>query len=266
MEKLTDGHRITRLFEGSHDHILSIYFTAGYPKVSDTIPVIRELSLAGVDLIEVGMPYSDPVADGPTIQASNMSALKNGMSVPLLMEQLKGLRELTDMPVILMGYTNPILQYGMEKFCQHCSARGIDGLIIPDLPMQEYLDHYQPLFQENGLHNIFLITPQTSDERIRWIDDHSESFIYAVSDASITGSVKDISGKQEAYFQRLNNMKLKHPFLIGFGIYDHQTFLQACRYAPGAIIGSAFIKALQGTADIGQSVPEFVQSIKTSKS
>lgn len=265
MEELEKVHRIKRLFSQERDKILSVYFTAGYPQLDDTMAIVRNLSKAGADMIEIGMPYSDPVADGPTIQQSNQQALENGMSVKLLMEQLKPLREYTDIPVILMGYANPVIQYGVEQFCKDCADRGIDGLIIPDLPMQEYLDHYHNLFQQYGLHNVFLITPQTSEERIRWIDSHSDSFIYAVADASITGSVKDISNQQQSYFKKLQDMKLIHPFLIGFGIYNHETFNLASEFASGAIIGSAFIKVLRGVSDLESVVNQFVQSIKNNQ-
>lgn len=263
MEDLQQINRINHLFENAKGPVLSIYFTAGYPKTHDTMPLIKYLTEAGADLIEIGMPYSDPVADGPTIQASNQKALENGMSINLLMDQIRALRDHTNIPVILMGYINPVLQYGIEAFCKDCSDRGIDGLIIPDLPMQEYLDNYQDVFNQYGLQNIFLITPQTTEDRIRWIDDHSEGFIYAVSDASITGAIKDISSRQQEYFERLNKLNLKHPFLIGFGIYNNETFRQACEFAPGAIIGSAFIKTLEGTSELQNAVNHFVQSIKS---
>jgi tryptophan synthase alpha chain len=202
------------------------------------------------------------VADGPTIQISNQQALNNGMTVEILMQQLETMRDHLQIPVILMGYINPILQYGMEEFCEHCQQRGVDGLIIPDLPMQEYLDHYQHIFNQCGLHNIFLITPQTSDERIHWIDHQSTSFIYAVSDASITGAKSGISDQQQHYFQRLNSLELKNPLLIGFGISDRATFNIACQYAKGAIIGSAFIKVLRESVNLSGDVNKFVHSIK----
>lgn len=242
-------------------NILSIYYTAGYPKLEDTIQIARHLQQSGADLIEMGIPYSDPVADGPTIQGSNQKALENGMTLELLMKQLESINNLS-IPIILMGYFNPILQYGVERFCANCQQRGIKAVIIPDLPVQEYLDHYQQIFKQNNLHNIFLITPQTSEERIRWIDENSESFIYAVSDASITGAKSVINDAQLAYFERLQAMKLKHPFLIGFGISDHQTFSLACKFAQGAIIGSAFINVLKEATKLEPAIHEFVHSVK----
>ena len=258
-------NRIQTLFNTVPEDILSVYFTAGFPELDHTLEIATQLAAAGVDLIEIGMPYSDPVADGPTIQNSNQQALQNGMSLNVLFQQLSHLRDRVDLPVILMGYVNPILQFGVKDFCEKCQQCGIDGLIIPDLPMQEYLDHYQNLFKQYGLHNIFLITPQTSDERIRWIDEHSDSFIYAVSDASITGSTQELSDGQKSYFKRLNALNLKHPYLIGFGIHDNHTFQQACQYARGAIIGSAFIKRLQSSPPVETAIKEFVTFIKPVK-
>lgn len=261
MEKLSGLDRITQLMQ-KDDKILSVYFTAGYPRLEQTLEIARHLQDSGADLIEIGMPYSDPVADGPTIQQSNQQALNNGMTLDLLMEQLESLKALVHIPVILMGYFNPILQYGIEGFCADCQCRGISALIIPDLPVKEYLEHYREIFEKHHLHNIFLITPQTSDERIRWIDQNSKSFIYAVSDASITGAKSGISKSQETYFERLKSMGLTHPFLIGFGISDHQTFSMACSYAKGAIIGSAFIDVLREASDLGAAIRTFVHSVK----
>ncbi len=262
MEKISSTDKLASLWHREAGEILSVYFTAGYPKLHQTSEIAAKLQESGADLIEIGMPYSDPVADGPTIQQSNQVALENGMTLELLMEQLLSFEQNISIPVILMGYFNPILQYGVERFCQHCGERGVSGLIIPDLPVQEYLDHYQQVFQEFNLHNIFLITPQTSDQRIRWIDRHSSSFIYAVSDASITGARSGISERQEAYFKRLQSLDLQHPFLIGFGISDNETFRKACQYAKGAIIGSAFINALKEADELGDGIENFVHSIK----
>ncbi|TDI70774.1 MAG: tryptophan synthase subunit alpha [Bacteroidetes bacterium] len=261
MGKLSN-HRIVDLIEKNNRGILSIYFTAGYPNLEDTMAIALHLQKSGADLIEIGIPYSDPVADGPTIQESNQRALENGMDLELLMAQLKSTRADIDIPIILMGYFNPILQYGVERFCADCQQRGIDGLIIPDLPVQEYLTHYQHIFKQHDLHNIFLITPQTSEARIRWIDENSESFIYAVSDSSITGAKRDINDRQIAYFERLQSMKLKHPFIIGFGISDQKTFNLACKFAKGAIIGSAFINVLREATDLEPAIHQFVQSVK----
>lgn len=262
MEQLSRTDKLNRLLEKQQQDVLSMYYTAGYPGLDNTLEIAMWLEEAGADLIEIGIPYSDPVADGPTIQQSNQKALENGMSLELLMEQLKTLDHAVEIPVILMGYFNPILQYGVERFCNDCQERGISGLIIPDLPVQEYLDHYQAIFARFGLHNVFLITPQTSDQRIRWIDENSHSFIYAVSDASITGAKKGISTAQEQYFKKLQTLNLKHPYLIGFGISDHQTFKKACSYARGAIIGSAFINVLREATDLKEAILKFVHEIK----
>lgn len=259
---MTKTHRLHKLFAEATDPILSVYFTAGYPQLEDTLTVAKALAKSGVDLIEIGMPYSDPIADGPVIQHSNHHALENGMSVKLLLDQLTHLRDEVEIPVLLMGYINPIIQFGVEHFCGACEKIGIDGLILPDLPLAEYQEHYQKHFKQYGLHNILLITPQTSPQRIKQIDDLSESFIYAVSDASIIGTTDDIQDHQVAYFERLRQANLKHPHLIGFGIHDHQTFVQACNYAPGAIIGSAFIRAIGETEQLIPSIEEFVHSIK----
>lgn len=244
---------------GKTGKLLSIYFTAGYPKLDDTVEILQQLEKSGVDMVEIGLPFSDPLADGPTIQASSQTALKNGMTTEFLFGQLKNIRETVSIPLLIMGYFNPILQYGVENFCEKCAAIGIDGLIIPDLPLAEYTDQYAEIFKKHGLLNIFLITPQTSEERIRQIDKTSEGFIYMVSSASVTGSSGGFDGDTENYFQRIASLQLKNPQIVGFGINNSETFLQATKYAKGAIIGSAFIKMLRekGTADIAG----FVNSI-----
>lgn len=224
--------------------ILSIYFTAGYPALNDTVKIIQDLEKSGVDLIEIGLPFSDPLADGPTIQASSTAALKNGMTTTLLFEQLKDIRKSVSIPLILMGYFNPVLQYGVEAFCQKCGEIGIDGLILPDLPLDVYQEEYETIFKRHGLINVFLITPQTSDARIKAIDDASEGFIYMVSSASTTGAKEGFGKEQSAYFERIAVMNLKNPQIVGFGISNAQTFQQATSKAKGAIIGSAFIKHL----------------------
>lgn len=224
--------------------LLSIYFTAGYPNLNDTVVIIQSLENSGVDLIEIGLPFSDPLADGPTIQASSTAALKNGMSSEFLFKQLKDIRQSVQIPLIIMGYFNPILQYGVEAFCQKCQEVGIDGLIVPDLPADVYNDSYKDIFQKYGLINIFLITPQTSEDRIRFIDSISEGFIYMVSSASVTGSQTGFGTKQEDYFKRIHAMQLSNPQIVGFGIKDKETFNQATQYAKGAIVGSAFINHL----------------------
>lgn len=224
--------------------LLSIYFTAGYPNIDDTINVIQNLEKSGVDLIEIGLPFSDPLADGPTIQASSTQALKNGMTSELLFNQLKDIRKSVSIPLIIMGYFNPMLQYGVEAFCEKCQEVGIDGLIIPDLPVDVYHSEYKATFEKYGLINIFLITPQTSDERIRYIDSVSSGFIYMVSSASVTGGQSGFGNVQTGYFKRISKMNLNNPQIVGFGISNNETFTQATTHAKGAIIGSAFIKHL----------------------
>ncbi|MEQ9425222.1 MAG: tryptophan synthase subunit alpha [Cyclobacteriaceae bacterium] len=244
------------------NQLLSIYFTAGYPKLDDTGVILNSLAASGVDLVEIGMPYSDPVADGPTIQESNQLALENGITISKLFEQLDGIRSKIEIPIILMGYLNPIMQYGIERFCKQCQAIGIDGLIIPDLPLFEYEAEYKRTFDDYGLKNIFLITPQTKEERIRQIDSISDSFIYMVSSSAITGAKGDIDKSQKEYFTRINGMDLKNPRLIGFGISNTQTFAEACEYSNGAIIGSAFIKMLSSSTHLEKDIPLFVKEIR----
>ncbi|SHG51247.1 tryptophan synthase subunit alpha [Winogradskyella jejuensis] len=222
--------------------LLSIYFTAGYPNIDDTVTIIQNLEKSGVDMIEIGLPFSDPLADGPTIQDSSTQALKNGMTSELLFQQLKDIRKTVSIPLIIMGYFNPMLQYGVEAFCKKCQEIGIDGLIIPDLPVDVYHDEYKSTFDKYGLINVFLITPQTSEERIRYIDSVSDGFIYMVSSASTTGAKSGFGDEQEDYFTRISNMNLKNPQIVGFGIFNNDTFTQATKHAKGAIIGSAFIK------------------------
>ena len=224
--------------------LLSIYFSAGYPNLNDTVSIIQNLEKSGVDMIEIGLPFSDPLADGPTIQASSTQALKNGMTTEILFNQLKDIRKTVSIPLIIMGYFNPILQYGVEAFCKKCEEIGIDGLIIPDLPVDVYNEQYKSIFETYGLINVFLITPQTSVERIQFIDSISNGFIYMVSSASVTGSSSGFGNEQTSYFKRIADMNLKNPQIVGFGISDHKTFTQATQYAKGAIIGSAFIKSL----------------------
>lgn len=225
-----------------HKKILSIYFTSGFPNLGDTVSIIKNLEKSGVDMIEIGLPFSDPLADGPTIQESSTQALKNGMTSEILFEQLKDIRKSVKIPLIIMGYFNPILQFGVENFCEKCTEIGIDGLIIPDLPVDVYHEKYQSIFKKYNLINVFLITPQTSEERIRFIDSISSGFIYMVSSASVTGAKSSFGGQQTGYFQRIQKMNLKSPQIIGFGISNRETFEIATNYAKGAIIGSAFIK------------------------
>lgn len=255
-------NRIDHAFQEKNKNILNVYFTAGYPNLDDTAGIIKALAAAGADLIEIGIPYSDPVADGPTIQASNDVSLANGMTIKKLFDQLEGIRNTVDIPLILMGYFNPVMQYGLEAFCQRCQQVGIDGLILPDLPVSVYMSQYKQLFDSYGLHNIFLITPNTSEERIRQIDDNSAGFIYMVSSASTTGAKSDISNIQEAYFDRVNGYGLKNPRLIGFGISNYETFKKACAYANGAIIGSAFINLIKESTNLEKDINDYVRSVK----
>lgn len=254
-------NRIEQLFNDKPEKVLNVYFTAGYPRLDDTMTIIKALEKSGADLVEIGMPYSDPIADGETIQQSNGVALDNDMSIKVLFEQLKDLRSEVNLPVVLMGYINPIVQFGMEAFCQKCQEVGVDGLILPDLPMFEYLEVYKPMFEKYGLLNTFLITPQTSDERIREIDNNSKGFIYMVSSASTTGAKTGISEDQEAYFERVNAMGLNNPTLIGFGISDKATFEKAAANSNGAIIGSAFIKAISHEGDLEHNINTFIKGI-----
>jgi len=255
-------NRLDQLFSQKTDHILNIYFTAGYPGLHDTKTVILALEKAGVDLVEIGMPYSDPLADGPTIQESGQKALGNGMTLPLLFEQIEAVRQETEIPLILMGYFNQVMQYGEQAFINKCVATGVDGVILPDLPLYEYEQYYRKMFEDAGLHISFLITPQTSEKRIRKVDELTKGFIYMVSNSSITGAKNTISDLQLSYFNRINALQLENPRLIGFGISSHETFETACQYANGAIIGSAYIKVLAKTEDIEKDTLKFVQKIK----
>ena len=241
--------------------LLSIYFTAGYPKIDDTVSIIQNLEKSGVDMIEIGLPFSDPLADGPTIQASSTQALKNGMTTEVLFDQLKDIRQSVSIPLIIMGYFNPMLQYGVEAFCKKCKELGIDGLIIPDLPVDVYHDQYKSIFEKYGLINVFLITPQTSDQRIRYIDSVSNGFIYMVSSASTTGTRSGFGEEQTNYFKRIADMNLNNTQIVGFGISNNKTFKQATAYAKGAIIGSAFIKHLtnNGIKKIDSFVKEILE-------
>ncbi|HET8753868.1 MAG TPA: tryptophan synthase subunit alpha [Salinimicrobium sp.] len=240
--------------------LLSIYFTAGFPNINDTIPIILELEKSGVDFIEIGLPFSDPLADGPTIQKSSEQALKNGMSSKILFQQLEEIKGKVSIPLIIMGYFNPILQFGVEEFCEKCQQTGIVGLIIPDLPVEEYEEHYREIFEKYRLTAIFLITSQTSEERIRFIDSVSESFIYLVSSAGVTGNTSDFGEDQKDYFRRISKMKLNSPLVAGFGIHDSESFKNATQFTKGAIIGSAFIKHLSKNG-IGE-IRNFTHRIK----
>lgn len=255
-------NRLQQLFKQQKKELLSIYYTAGYPNLNDTLKIAETLEKTGADFLEIGFPYSDPVADGPIIQASSKQALDNGMTLPVLFEQLKDLRKTVSIPILLMGYVNPVLQFGVANFCKACAAIGIDGCIIPDLPMYEYEELYQGYFEENKLSNIFLVTPQTSEERIRKIDRLSNSFIYLLSSAATTGKNLDVSANAKAYFTRIGEMKLANPVMIGFGISDKKTFDAASEYASGAIIGSAFVKNLNKN-DLTQSITGFMSEFRS---
>jgi tryptophan synthase alpha chain len=254
-------NRINQLFQQKKSNILSVYFTAGHPQLNSTVEILKSLESSGVDMVEVGMPFSDPLADGPVIQNSSSKALRNGMTIKLLFEQLKDIRKDVKMPLLLMGYLNPVLQFGLERFCKQCKEIGIDGVILPDLPLTEFQEQYQKYFEQNDLRFIFLITPQTSDDRIRMIDNISNGFIYMVSSSSTTGAKGAISDKQTKYFRRIQELKLKNPTIIGFGISNQETFNRACEYANGAIIGSAFVKMLDTAIDIKNGTTDFIKNV-----
>lgn len=245
---------------GKAGKLLSIYFTAGYPNLEDTVPIIHELEKAGVDMVEIGLPFSDPLADGPTIQESSTAALKNGMTTELLFEQLKDTRKTVSIPLIIMGYFNPVLQYGVEKFCKKCAEIGIDGLILPDLPLDVYKEEYESIYKKYGLINVFLITPQTSEKRIRAIDNTSDGFIYMVSSASTTGAKSGFGKEQMEYFDKIASLSLVNPQIVGFGISNSETFKAATKKARGAIIGSAFIKHL--TQHGTKKIADFIRGIR----
>jgi tryptophan synthase alpha chain len=261
--------RIARLFKSKTQNILSVYCTAGFPQLDNTVIVMKALEESGANMIELGMPYSDPLADGPVIQHSSTIALQNGMTIKKMFGQLKDLRNADSplgdrgisVPVLLMGYMNPILQYGFERFCSDASAVGIDGLILPDLPEYEYETEYGAIIKKYGLDFVFLVTPETSEERVRKLDELSNGFLYAVSSSSTTGKDKNMHDVK-MYLQKLKSLKLKNPILVGFGIKDKQTFRAACENANGAIIGTAFIKALENTSDINKTTKEFLASIR----
>lgn len=252
--------RITELFAKKKERVLNVYCTAGYPKLDSTVKVMKALQDNGADIIELGMPYSDPLADGPVIQHSSSIALANGMTIKKLFQQLQSFRSSIHVPVILMGYMNPILQYDFEKFCADAAAVGVDGLILPDLPEYEFETEYGAIIKKYGLDFIFLVTPETSEERVKKLDELSSGFLYAVSSSSTTGSDKNMPDVRQ-YLQKLQNLKLKNPVLVGFGIKDKKSFDEACRYANGAIIGTAFIKALGNDQDEDGAVKQFLNSV-----
>ncbi|OPZ99478.1 MAG: Tryptophan synthase alpha chain [Bacteroidetes bacterium ADurb.Bin416] len=254
--------RIRSLFSQKSSRILSVYFTAGYPQKDATMPILKALQEAGVDLVEIGIPFSDPMADGPVIQHSSQLALQNGMSLKVLFDQLESMRPTIHIPVLLMGYVNVIMQYGLEAFCAACRRVGVDGIILPDLPLDEYLQVYKPVMDAHGLSMVLLITPETSDERIRLIDAHTDSFIYMVSSASITGAQSSFGVGKVAYFKRINAMNLKNPRLVGFGISNKATVEAAWEYASGAIIGSRFIECLRTTDTPEAAVECLLEELK----
>lgn len=256
------NNRLTQLFAKKKDGLLNIYFTAGYPRLEDTRTILKALQDAGADMVEIGIPFSDPLADGPTIQESNDIALNNGITLKKIVQQLQGMRDEIHIPVLLMGYINSALQYGVEKLVNDLGELGVDGLILPDLPIDEYKEQYQQLFEENNLSMVFLVTPQTSEARLKYIDETSSGFIYVVSTASTTGNEnKDLEGQKE-YFQRIKNAKFSNPTMIGFNIKDHASYTEACQYANGAIIGSAFIKMLSNSHLLEKDIKEFVSFVK----
>jgi tryptophan synthase alpha chain len=255
-------NRLQTLFSKKASQLLSIFYTAGFPQLKSTMQIGQALEKAGAHIIEIGIPFSDPVADGPAIQESNKIALDNGMNLRQLLLQVKELRQKVSLPIILMGYLNPILQYGMEKFCDDCREAGVDGLILPDLPLDVYLKEYKTTVERDDLSMTFLISPTTSEERIRLIDRHTNSFIYAVSASSTTGAKKGFSDDQLSYFKRINKLKLKSPVMIGFGISSHETFKVACEHSTGAIIGSAFINMLKESTDLEADIIAFIKRIK----
>ena len=253
-------NRLEELFRRKKNNVLNVYCTAGFPEFESTLQVMKALQDNGADIIELGMPYSDPLADGPVIQASGSRALQNGMTIEKLFAQLRDCRKEIYIPIILMGYMNPVLQYGFERFCQHAAAIPIDGLILPDLPEHEFETEYAPIIKRYGLDIIFLVTPETSEERLKKLDALSTGFLYAVSSSSTTGNKKDFT-EVEKYLERLQNMQLKNPVMVGFGIKDKQSFQLVNKYAAGAIIGTAYIKAIENTSDITGTTKEFLQQV-----
>ncbi|WP_026474710.1 tryptophan synthase subunit alpha [Alkaliflexus imshenetskii] len=257
-------NRLNKLFE-TRKNLLSIYFTAGFPNLNDTLVILQALQDSGVDFMEIGMPFSDPLADGPVIQASSTAALNNGMSLNLLFEQLQTVRQTISMPLVLMGYLNPVLKFGVEKFIQKCSEIGVDGVILPDLPFELFNREYRSMFESKGISNIFLITPQTPECRLRMLDEASTGFLYMVSSAAVTGAKSGISQSQIDYFERVNALNLNSPRMVGFGISDNESFKQVCKYANGAIIGSAFIRMIEKSSDIPGDTARFINAIRGGK-
>lgn len=259
-------NRIDTLMEApGRDGLLSLYFTAGYPGPGDTLDVLRALQEGGCDMAEIGMPFSDPLADGPVIQRASLDALRQGMCIARLMEQLTDMRRHVAMPVLLMGYINPVLHYGLERFLDHCADRGVDGLILPDLPWEEYLAHHKPAFDERGLHLVPLIAPQTPDERMRQLDKTAGGFIYMVASAGITGNIKTSEDYRTAYFERVAGLGLRHQRMIGFGVKDHAGFRHACQHARGAIVGTAFVQHLKANGTDQTAIAHFIKGLREGK-
>ena len=256
-------NRIDQLFHTHKDHVLSIYFCAGTPTLDGTVDVIRTLEQKGVQMIEIGIPFSDPMADGPVIQHAATQALRHGMTLRTLFHQLDHIRPEVQIPLVLMGYLNPIMQYGFEHFCQSCQSCGIDGVIIPDLPFNDYLKEYRPIADKYGLHVIMLITPETSEERIRQIDEHTHGFIYMVSSAAVTGAQKTFDEQKQAYFQRIEQMNLRNPRVIGFGISNKSTYEAAAAHAAGCIIGSKFVALLEEEKDPGKTIDRLKEMLQS---
>ena len=252
-------NRINNLFKTKKSDVFSIYFCAGHPDVENTTNVIRTLEKNGVDMIEIGIPFSDPMADGAVIQNAATQALRNGMSLRLLFKQLKDIRKTVKIPLLLMGYLNPVMQYGFENFCKSCNECGIDGCIIPDLPFEDYLNDFKPVADKYDVKVVMLITPETSDERVHFIDSHTDGFIYMVSSASTTGAQSSFDAQKQKYFQRVSAMSLRNPRMVGFGISNKETFRTACENASGAIVGSKFVSLL----DEYKSPEDAITELKT---
>lgn len=255
-------NRIQKIFKEKNKNILSIYFTAGHPELESTVDIIEGLENCGVDMVEIGMPFSDPLADGPVIQDSDQQAIRNGMNLIVLFNQLCKIREKVNIPLLMMGYLNPVVHYGVENFCKKCNEAGIDGIILPDLPLEEYVEHYREIFEKYNLQFIFLITPQTSEERLRIIDNVSNGFIYMVSSSSTTGKKGIFNDTHLKYFERTKALNLKNPLIVGFGITDKDSFNLVCNYANGAIIGTAFVKMLNNNSNWKADIQEFVKNIR----
>ena len=252
--------RLKKLFDAKSSKVLNVYCTAGYPTLDSTLPIIAALDKNGADLVEIGMPYSDPLADGPVIQESGAKAIENGMSIEVLLDQLKSLRTTSNIPVVLMGYMNPVLQYGFEKFCAAAAAVGVDGLILPDMPAYEFETKYVAILKKHQLDFIFLVTPETPTERIQYLDSLSSGFLYAVSASATTGAALNFDAV-DAYLQKLKELQLNNPILVGFGVKDAASFELASRHTAGAIIGSAYIKALEKSTDVSATTAQFLSSI-----